>query len=210
MDFLKELGIKEHNAGSSTGLKWFDNSKQTIESISPVNGKHIAVASVTTKENYEQIINKAQEAYLIWRTWPAPKRGEIVRQIGEALREKKHELGSLVSYEMGKSLQEGLGEVQEMIDTCDFAVGLSRQLHGLTMHSERPAHRMYEKWHPLGVVGVISSFHFPVAVCSCKSMLAWVSGNVFIWKPSEKTPLCALACQHIIADVFAANKVPEG
>ncbi len=154
MEFLKELGIHPHNAGSSTGTKWFDNPTQTIESFSPVNGKKIAAISVTTRENYDQIVQKAQEAYLVWRTWPAPKRGEIVRQLGEALREKKHALGSLVSYEMGKSLQEGLGEVQEMIDICDFAVGLSRQLHGLTMHSERPQHRMYEQWHPLGVVAL--------------------------------------------------------
>ncbi|HEX3769039.1 MAG TPA: aldehyde dehydrogenase family protein, partial [Puia sp.] len=164
MEFLKELGIHAHNAGSSTGTKWFDNPQQIIESFSPVNGKKIAGISVTTKENYDQIIEKANEAWLIWRTWPAPKRGEIVRQVGEALREKKHALGSLVSYEMGKSLQEGLGEVQEMIDICDFAVGLSRQLYGLTLQSERPQHRMYEQWHPLGIVGIISAFNFPVAV----------------------------------------------
>ena len=145
MDFLKELKIQSHNAGSSTGSKWFDNIGQTIESFSPVNGNLIAAVSVTTRENYDQIVSKAHEAWLVWRTWPAPKRGEIVRQVGEALREKKHALGSLVSYEMGKSLQEGLGEVQEMIDICDFAVGLSRQLHGFTMHSERPQHRMYRR-----------------------------------------------------------------
>ena len=136
MEFLKELGIHAHNAGSSTGIDWFDNPKQIIESFSPVNGKKIAAISVTTKENYDQIIETANQAWLVWRTWPAPKRGEIVRQVGEALREKKHALGSLVSYEMGKSLQEGLGEVQEMIDICDFAVGLSRQLYGLTIQSE--------------------------------------------------------------------------
>jgi aldehyde dehydrogenase (NAD+) len=210
MDFLKELGIKAHNAGSSTGTKWFDNPKQTYESVSPVDGKHIAAISLTTKENYDQIIHKSQEAFLIWRTWPAPKRGEIVRQVGEALREKKHALGSLVSYEMGKSLQEGLGEVQEMIDICDFAVGLSRQLHGLTMHSERPQHRMYEQWQPLGIVGIISAFNFPVAVWSWNSMLSWVCGNVTIWKGSEKTPLCSLACQKIVAEIFKRNEVPEG
>ena len=210
MDFLKELNIKPHNPGSSTGTKWFDNPKQIYESDSPVNGKHIAAISVTTKENYDQIIHTAQEAFVAWRKWPAPKRGEIVRQIGEALRIKKHALGSLVSYEMGKSLQEGLGEVQEMIDICDFAVGLSRQLHGLTMHSERPQHRMYEQWHPLGIVGIISAFNFPVAVWSWNSMLSWVCGNVVIWKGSEKTPLCSLACQHIVAEIFAKNEVPEG
>ena len=156
------------------------------------------------------MIKAAEEAFLIWRQWPAPKRGDIVRQIGEALRSYKAPLGKLVSYEMGKSLQEGLGEVQEMIDICDFAVGLSRQLHGLTMHSERPSHRMYEQWHPLGIVGVISAFNFPVAVWSWNSMLSWVCGDVCVWKPSEKTPLCALACQHIVSEVFAKNNVPEG
>jgi aldehyde dehydrogenase (NAD+) len=210
MEFLKELGIHSHNAGSSTGTEWYDNPKQTIESFSPVNGKPIAAVSVTTNESYDQIVQKAQEAFQIWRTWPAPKRGDMVRQVGEALREKKHVLGSLVSYEMGKSLQEGLGEVQEMIDICDFAVGLSRQLHGLTMHSERPQHRMYEQWHPMGIVGIISAFNFPVAVWSWNSMLAWVCGNVCIWKGSEKTPLCSVACQQIVSAIFKKNDVPEG
>jgi len=210
MEFLKELGIHAHNAGSSTGSTWFDNPKQIIESWSPVNGKKIAGISVTTKENYDQIIEKANQAWLVWRTWPAPKRGDIVRQVGEALREKKHALGSLVSYEMGKSLQEGLGEVQEMIDICDFAVGLSRQLYGLTIQSERPQHRMYEQWHPLGIVGIISAFNFPVAVWSWNSMLAWVCGDVSVWKGSEKTPLCSLACQQIVSKIFEKNEVPEG
>jgi aldehyde dehydrogenase (NAD+) len=210
MEFLKELGIKANNAGSSIGSKWYDNPKQKIESISPVNGNQIAAISVTTKEQYNLIIQQAQEAFKSWRTWPAPKRGEIVRQVGEALREKKQALGSLVSYEMGKSLQEGLGEVQEMIDICDFAVGLSRQLHGFTMHSERVQHRMYEQWHPLGIVGIISAFNFPVAVWSWNSMLAWVCGNVTVWKGSEKTPLCSLACQQIVATIFKMNDVPEG
>jgi aldehyde dehydrogenase (NAD+) len=210
MEFLKELGIHAHNAGSSTGTNWFDNPKQNLESYSPTNGKKIAEISVTTKENYDQIIDTANQAWMIWRTWPAPRRGDIVRQVGEALREKKHSLGSLVSYEMGKSLQEGLGEVQEMIDICDFAVGLSRQLYGLAMHSERSQHRMYEQWHPLGVVGIISAFNFPVAVWSWNSMLAWVCGNVSVWKGSEKTPLCSLACQQIVAKIFKSNDVPEG
>ncbi|MDP9040565.1 MAG: aldehyde dehydrogenase family protein [Bacteroidota bacterium] len=210
MEFLKELNIHAHNAGSSTGIKWFDNPEQTLDSFSPVNGKKIASVSVTSKEDYDQIIDRAQQAWLDWRTWPAPKRGEVVRQVGEALRKKKHHLGSLVSYEMGKSLQEGLGEVQEMIDICDFAVGLSRQLHGLTMHSERPQHRMYEQWHPLGIVGIISAFNFPVAVWSWNSMLAWVCGNVSVWKGSEKTPLCSLACQQIVSGIFKENNVPEG
>ncbi len=210
MEFLQELGIKSQNAGSSTGIKWYDNPGQHLDSFSPVNGKRIASVSVSSKDNYEQIVQTALQAFTIWKTWPAPKRGDVVRQVGEALREKKHALGSLVSYEMGKSLQEGLGEVQEMIDICDFAVGLSRQLHGLSMHSERPQHRMYEQWHPLGVVGIISAFNFPVAVWSWNSMLAWVCGNVTIWKGSEKTPLCSLACQQIVSAIFKKNDVPEG
>ncbi len=164
----------------------------------------------TDRPAYDVVVLKAQTAFAEWRLWPAPKRGEIVRQIGEALRQKKQDLGKLVSYEMGKSLQEGLGEVQEMIDICDFAVGLSRQLHGLTMHSERPQHRMYEQWHPLGIVGIISAFNFPVAVWSWNSMLAWVCGNVCVWKPSEKAPLCGVACQKIVEEVFDRNGVPEG
>src|SRR5258708_1758351 len=210
MDFLKALQIGEKNPGSGTGNNWITSKGETIPSYSPVDGKLIGSVTATDKEAYEQVIRKAGEAFTAWKMWPAPKRGEIVRQISEALRHYKEPLGKLVSYEMGKSLQEGYGEVQEMIDICDFAVGLSRQLHGLTMHSERPAHRMYEQWHPLGIVGIISAFNFPVAVWSWNSMLAWVCGNVCIWKPSEKTPLCALACQHIVAGVFAANKVPEG
>lgn len=209
-DFLKQLGIASTNHGASTGVHDTVSKGKTIISSSPVDGKQIASVIGADKEAYEAIVQKAQEAFLEWRTWPAPKRGEIVRQIGEALRAKKQALGQLVSYEMGKSLQEGYGEVQEMIDICDFAVGLSRQLHGLTMHSERPLHRMYEQWHPLGLVGIISAFNFPVAVWSWNSMLAWVCGDVCIWKPSEKTPLCAIACQKIIAEVFSKNNVPEG
>ncbi|WP_407521453.1 aldehyde dehydrogenase family protein [Lacibacter sp. MH-610] len=209
-DFLKQLDIASINHGASTGVHDTASKGKTITSASPVDGKQIASVVCADKEAYEATVQKAQEAFLEWRTWPAPKRGEIVRQIGEALRAKKQALGQLVSYEMGKSLQEGYGEVQEMIDICDFAVGLSRQLHGLTMHSERPLHRMYEQWHPLGLVGIISAFNFPVAVWSWNSMLAWVCGDVCIWKPSEKTPLCAVACQKIIAEVFAKNNVPEG
>ena len=210
MNFLASLNIQSKNAGASTGKKWINASGPAIESFSPVDGKLIGTVQATDQQGYEAVIAKAQEAFLAWRQWPAPKRGEIVRQIGEALRQYKEPLGKLVSYEMGKSLQEGYGEVQEMIDICDFAVGLSRQLHGLTMHSERPAHRMYEQWHPLGIVGIISAFNFPVAVWSWNTMLAWVCGNVCVWKPSEKTPLCAVACQHIVAEVFARNNVPEG
>src|SRR5215210_3285563 len=207
---LQILGIKDKNLGVSTGLQWLESQGTVIESFSPVDGKLIASVTATDAETYKLVISKAQEAFQEWRMWPSPKRGDVVRQIGDALRKYKEPLGKLVSYEMGKSLQEGYGEVQEMIDICDFAVGLSRQLHGLTMHSERPGHRMYEQWHPLGVVGIISAFNFPVAVWSWNAMLAWVCGDVCVWKPSEKTPLCAVACQNIIQEVFAANKVPEG
>jgi len=208
--FLKELGITAKNDGVSTGLNWIKTKGETISSFSPVDGKEIAQVTAADKKSYEITVTKAAEAFEEWRTWPAPKRGEIVRQVGEELRVHKQALGQLVSYEMGKSLQEGLGEVQEMIDICDFAVGLSRQLHGLTMHSERPGHRMYEQYHPLGIVGIISAFNFPVAVWSWNSMLAWVCGDVCIWKSSEKTPLCGIACQKIIQKVFKKNNVPEG
>jgi aldehyde dehydrogenase (NAD+) len=181
-----------------------------LDSYSPVDGKLIGSVMSADKKAYETAVKTAEKAFETWRTWPAPKRGEVVRQIGNELRKFKDPLGKLVSYEMGKSLQEGLGEVQEMIDICDFAVGLSRQLHGLTMHSERPGHRMYEQYHPLGIVGIISAFNFPVAVWSWNSMLAWVCGDVAIWKPSEKTPLCGIACQKIIQTVFKKNNVPEG
>ncbi len=210
MDFLKTLGIEEINKGISTGIKWHDSTGEIIASFSPVDNKKIGAVIATDKAGYELVVVKAAEAFKTWRLTPAPQRGEIVRQIGEALRENKEPLGKLVSYEMGKSLQEGLGEVQEMIDICDFAVGLSRQLHGLTMHSERPGHRMYEQYHPLGIVGIISAFNFPVAVWSWNTMLGWICGDVCIWKPSEKTPLCAVACQNIIAKVFAKNNIPEG
>ena len=164
----------------------------------------------TDEKNYHKIVLSSKKAFKDWRKIPAPKRGEIVRQIGNELRKKKNALGALVSYEMGKSLQEGLGEVQEMIDICDFSVGLSRQLYGLSMHSERPNHRMYEQWHPLGIVGIISAFNFPVAVWSWNAMIALVCGNVCIWKPSEKTPLSAIATQKIISDVFKKNNIDEG
>ena len=210
MDFLKALNIKDTNQGVSTGLKWLNSTGNKIESYSPVDGKLIGSVQETDKENFDLVVIKAQEAFKVWRLMPAPQRGEIVRQVGDALRKHKIPLGKLVSYEMGKSLQEGYGEVQEMIDICDFAVGLSRQLYGLNMHSERPGHRMYEQWHPLGIVGIISAFNFPVAVWSWNSMLALVCGDVCIWKPSEKTPLCAVACQYIIAEVFSKNNIPEG
>jgi aldehyde dehydrogenase (NAD+) len=207
---LKELGLSELNPAASTGANDLQGSGPVISSYSPVDGELIASVGSCSREDYEAAVTAAGSAFLEWRSWPAPKRGEIVRQVGDALREKKDALGRLVSYEMGKSLQEGLGEVQEMIDICDFAVGLSRQLYGLTMHSERPMHRMYEQYHPLGVVGVISAFNFPVAVWSWNAMLAWVCGDTCIWKPSEKAPLSAVACQNIIKEVFAKNHVPEG
>ena len=210
MDFLSQLKISANNNGVSTGTKWLTTKAGKLESYSPVNGKLIASVNSVDKKSCDNVIVKAEQAFLQWRLWPAPKRGEIVRQIGEALRENKLPLGKLVSYEMGKSLQEGLGEVQEMIDICDFAVGLSRQLYGLTMHSERPGHRMYEQYHPLGIVGIISAFNFPVAVWSWNTMLALVCGDVCIWKPSEKTPLCAVACMNIVSSVLKKNEVPEG
>lgn len=206
---LKELGIEETNLGTSTGSEWFSNG-ESIASYTPVDGSLIAKVATTTKEDYEKVMKTATEAFKTWRMTPAPQRGEIVRQFGDELRRLKEPLGKLVSYEMGKSYQEGLGEVQEMIDICDFAVGLSRQLHGLTMHSERPGHRMYEQYHPLGVVGIISAFNFPVAVWSWNTALAWVCGDVCVWKPSEKSPLCGIACQKIAARVFAENNLPEG
>ena len=207
---LQALNIQPDNNGVGTGQQWLAAKGEKIHSYSPVDGQLIASVTTADKASYEVLVAKAQEAFTAWRQWPAPKRGEVVRQIGDALRRQKENLGKLVSWEMGKSLQEGYGEVQEMIDICDFAVGLSRQLHGLTMHSERPGHRMYEQYHPLGIVGVISAFNFPVAVWSWNAMLAWVCGDVCIWKPSEKTPLCGIACQHIAAEVFAKNGVPEG
>jgi aldehyde dehydrogenase (NAD+) len=207
---LKQLKLSKMNAGTSTGNQWMNSKSEKIDSFSPVDGKIIASVASTTKADYEKVVKTAAKAFDEWRLVPAPKRGEVVRQIGDQLRKYKQPLGELVSYEMGKSLQEGLGEVQEMIDICDFAVGLSRQLYGLTMHSERPGHRMYEQYHPLGIVGIISAFNFPVAVWSWNTMLAWVCGDVCIWKPSEKAPLCGVACQHIIQEVFKKNNVPEG
>lgn len=207
---LKDLGIQEISTGVSTGSTHWMGGGETIHSISPVNGERIGTVSQANLEDYQTVIGAARKAFHHWRNLPAPHRGEIIRQIGEALRKKKHQLGQLVSYEMGKSIQEGMGEVQEMIDICDFAVGLSRQLYGLTMHSERPQHRMYEQYHPLGIVGIISAFNFPVAVWSWNAMIAWVCGNVCIWKPSEKTPLSAIACQLLVANVLKENQLPEG
>lgn len=206
---LIKLGVQGLNQGTSTGSNFFGNG-EVIESYSPVNGGLIAKVTTTTEEDYKKVIESAQSAFKTWRLNPAPQRGEIVRQFGLKLRELKQPLGELVSYEMGKSLQEGLGEVQEMIDICDFAVGLSRQLQGFTMHSERPGHRMYDQYHPLGVVGIISAFNFPVAVWAWNTALAWIAGDVCIWKASEKAPLCSIACQNIIANVLKENNLPEG
>ncbi len=209
-EILTQFGIEEVNNGASLGSKWLKTRGERIDSYSPVDGKLIASVNSATEADYEAAVLKAQEAFKVWRTVPSPKRGDIVRQLADRLRFHKDSLGKLVSYEMGKSLQEGLGEVQEMIDICDFAVGLSRQLYGLTMHSERPGHRMYEQYHPIGIVGIISAFNFPVAVWNWNTALAWICGDVCIWKPSEKTPLTAIACQQITKEVFEANDVPEG
>ncbi|MDX1350106.1 MAG: aldehyde dehydrogenase family protein [Putridiphycobacter sp.] len=209
-EIIKTLGIDNLNHGASTGVNWLNTKGEKIDSISPVDGERIASVNAATADDYELLIQKSQTAFQEWRLVPAPKRGEIVRQLGLKLREYKEPLGKLVSYEMGKSYQEGLGEVQEMIDICDFAVGLSRQLNGSTLHSEREAHRMYDQYHPLGIVGIISAFNFPVAVWCWNTALAWICGDVCIWKPSEKTPLTAIACQKIAASVFENNNVPEG
>ena len=206
---LKELVLKEINNGSSTGSDCF-SSGELLESYSPVDGRLVGKVRCSTKKDYEKVMSAATSAFKNWRTVPAPKRGEMVRQFGDKLRTHKEALGKLVSYEMGKSYQEGLGEVQEMIDICDFAVGLSRQLHGLTMHSERPGHRMYEQYHPLGVVGIISAFNFPVAVWCWNTALAWIAGDTCVWKGSEKTPLCSVACQNLIAEVLKDNDLEEG
>lgn len=210
-EILNRLGVKPQNPSWSTGTtqgNFVENHK--IESYSPVDNKLIGAVSEISRADYDVVIQKAQEAFLEWKQFPAPKRGDIVRQFGDILRANKEDLGALVSYEMGKSLQEGLGEVQEMIDICDFALGQSRQLYGMTTHSERPQHRMYEQWHPLGLVGIISAFNFPVAVWSWNAALAWVCGDVCIWKPSEKTPITAVACQALIQQVLEKNGVPEG
>ena len=206
---LQALGIKEINDGTSSGSNSF-SSGEIIESYSPVDGQLIGKVKTTTAADYEKVMQSATAAFKSFRAMPAPQRGEIVRQFGNKLRELKEPLGKLVSYEMGKSLQEGYGEVQEMIDICDFAVGLSRQLNGQTIPSERPGHVMREQWHSIGVVGIISAFNFPVAVWAWNTALAWICGDVCVWKASEKAPLCSIACQNIIADILKANELPEG
>jgi len=206
---LKELGLGKEINGTAIGNNFFAGG-ETIESYSPVDGQLIGKVKCTTKEDYEKVVEAATKAFKEWRVIPAPKRGEVVRQFNEELRRLKEPLGKLVSYEMGKSYQEGLGEVQEMIDICDFAVGLSRQLYGLTMKSERPGHRMFEQYHPLGIVGVITAFNFPVAPWAWNVALAWICGDPSIWKGSEKTPITTLACQKIIANVLEKNNMPAG
>jgi len=206
---LEKLGVNEINKGTSTGSNWFSEGNM-ISSYSPVDGKLIGKVTTTSREDYDRVIDTAQAAYKEWRKVPAPQRGEIVRQFGNKLRELKEPLGQLVSYEMGKSLQEGYGEVQEMIDICDFAVGLSRQLNGQTIPSERPGHVMREQWHPIGIVGIISAFNFPVAVWAWNTALAWICGDVCVWKASEKAPICSIACQNIIAAILKENNLPEG
>jgi len=211
MEILRTLGIEENNQGASTGVHWnTTRGNGKIDVVSPVDGRLLASVFLASEEDYRDLSATAKEAFGAWRKMPAPKRGEIVRQIGDALRDKKNALGALVSWEMGKSLQEGLGEVQEMIDICDFAVGQSRQLYGSTMASERIEHRLYDQYHPLGTVGIISAFNFPVAVWAWNAMLAVVCGDTTLWKPSSKTPLTAIAVQHILAGIIAANKLPEG
>jgi aldehyde dehydrogenase (NAD+) len=207
---LKRLGITKINSGATTGTKWLKTSGDITAGISPIDGETIAQVQNSTLKDYEKVMTAAQNAFKIWRSVPAPARGEVVRRIGNALRENKDDLGKLVSFEMGKIIQEGRGEIQEMIDICDFAVGQSRQLYGYTMQSERPEHRMYDQYHPLGILGLITSFNFPVAVWAWNAMLAAVCGDVTVWKPSSKTPLTAIAVQNVIRNVLKECNVPEG
>ena len=207
LSFLDSLGIRSENPGVFAG-GWLPASDQWIDSRSPVDGSSLGKVSLATMDDYHQTVKTTREAFLDWRTWPAPRRGEVVRRIGEALRERRDPLGRLVAAEMGKILPEGIGEVQEMIDIADFSVGLSRQLYGLSMHSERPGHRMYEQWHPLGIVGCITAFNFPVAVWSWNALVAAVCGDAVIWKPSSSTPLCAIAVQNIAQEVLDDMDAP--
>jgi len=207
---FKALGLVAKQKGANYGGEWFATSKQLLEVRSPTSGQLLATVEQASARDYTRVMQQSQKAFVAWRAIPAPKRGEIVRQVGEALREKKDALGALVSLEMGKILTEGLGEVQEMIDICDFAVGQSRFLSGPTLQSERPDHRMMEQWHPLGTVGVISAFNFPVAVWAWNTALAWICGDTALWKPSSKAPLCGVACQNIVNEVFKRNKLPMG
>jgi aldehyde dehydrogenase (NAD+) len=202
---LKQLGFDDVNLGGFGG-EWLGSGPE-LEVISPIDGSRIATVRQVTEEEYDQIVARAQAAFLEWRKVPGPRRGELIRQLGNRLRESKGELGQLVTLEMGKILAEGEGEVQEMVDICDFATGLSRQLYGLTMQSERPDHRMFEQWHPLGVVGVITAFNFPVAVWAWNTALAAVCGDSVLWKPSSQTPLTAIACTKIAEQVAKENDI---
>jgi len=210
LDFMHNLGLGDLNSGISSGNEWLKGTGALTESKTPVDGSVIAQIQNASLEDYEKVMACAQNSFREWSRVPAPQRGDIVRQIGNSVREAKDDLGKLISWEMGKIYQEGLGEVQEMIDICDFAVGLSRQLYGFTMHSERPGHRMYDQYHPLGIVGIITAFNFPVAVWSWNAMIAAVCGDVSIWKPSPKTPLCSIALQRILGKVMHDNGIPEG
>ncbi len=211
MDFLKKLGIEEKNFGASTGQRWLETTDRgELKIHSPATGEFIASVFLASESDYDTIISEAKQAFKTWRKVPAPQRGEIVRQISLKLREYKEPLGTLVSYEMGKSLPEGLGEVQEMIDIADFALGQSRQLYGFTMASERPNHRLYDQYHPLGIVGTITAFNFPVAVYAWNTMISAVCGNANLWKPSSKVPLSALATHQLIQQVIKDNDLPEG
>ena len=209
-EFLQKFDLESYHHGASSGNRWFETKGKSLTSSSPVDGQKLGKIRMADQESYQKVVECSQKAFIEWRKIPAPKRGEIIRQVGNQLREFKERLGILVSYEMGKSLQEGHGEVQEMIDICDFATGLSRQLYGLTMNSERPDHRMYEQYHPLGITGIITAFNFPVAVWAWNSMISWVCGNVCIWKPSEKTPITSIVCHKIISEVFRKNNIPDG
>jgi aldehyde dehydrogenase (NAD+) len=205
--FLKELGIQEVNAGACAGPgEWSPvGGRDLLKVITPIDGSVIAQVAMASEADYDHVVNKAYENFLKWRMIPAPKRGQAVREVGDELRKLKDPLGKLVTLEMGKIIAEGRGEVQEAIDIADLAVGISRQLYGLTMQSERPSHRMYEQWHPLGVVGIITAFNFPIAVWSWNAMIAAACGDTMVWKPSSKTPLCAIAVQHIMNRVMERN-----
>jgi aldehyde dehydrogenase (NAD+) len=209
-DVLAQLGVPANPVATAVGTAWAEGAGRASTVRSPIDGRQLATVRLAAAADTPRVIAAAQEAFATWRDTPAPRRGEFVRRFAVALREHKEALGLLVAWEAGKIVEEGLGEVQEMIDICDFAVGLSRQLYGLTMASERPGHRLAEYWHPLGPVAVISAFNFPVAVWAWNATIGWVCGNTLIWKPSEKTPLTAIACQHLAAQLLAEMELPGG
>jgi len=207
---LDNLELVQVNSGAGTGTRWLECGGELLQSVSPIDGKVIAEVRQAGPDDLDEVVVGAAEAFKEWRMVPAPRRGEVVRQIGEAMREHKKALGALISVEVGKIRAEAEGEVQEMIDICDFAVGQSRMLYGRTMHSERPGHRMYEQWHPLGPIGVITAFNFPLAVWSWNAMIAMAAGDTVIWKPSSKAPLCAIAVMKIVGRVLQKNGLPQG